>query len=439
MNRKEAEDYIYKSYLKAERFQSYDKKDSVKRNPQFSRDIIREKCIAPCVVVTGSKGKGSVANMISQVLQTKLDVGLMTSPHLVDFCERFRYNGVAISDSDFVRHIEAIRSAFDAVDASIPMDKCVSPMGIQTALALSYFNERKTRFNVFECGKGAKFDDVNNVRHQYAIINSIFPEHTRELGETVEEIAADKSHVITGEQVCVYVAEQQPTVMDVIAQRAKAYDVPLKVYGVDFRCENIKYTVSGMQFDVVIGSDVYSDIVIPLMGEHQARNCALALCLCRDVLGSFDESAVKSNLRAIDWPGRMEILSTQPFVMLDACINSASTVNVKSVLEFLGINKYTLVVGIPDDKDYAGVVASMQGNAAYTILTKSQNAHYVFTEKQKARLATLGIDAILTDSVAGAIHEAKMKGLPIIILGTTSVVSEVKIYILSVGKRSVGL
>ena len=112
MNKKQAEDFVYKSYLKAQEFQKYNSKDSEKRRNDLTFDLIRKKAGTPCVVVTGSKGKGSVANMISQILQTKYTVGLMTSPHIVDFCERFRVNGGKISDNEFAKQIELILFAF---------------------------------------------------------------------------------------------------------------------------------------------------------------------------------------------------------------------------------------------------------------------------------------------------------------------------------------
>ena len=99
----------------------------------------------------------------------------------------------------------------------------------------------------------------------------------------MEEIAEDKAHVINGEQKCVYVAEQEKDVLKVIENRAARYQVPVKVYGKDFLAEKIRYTKEGMLFDVVIEEERYTDILIPLLGEHQAKNCALAMALCRDV------------------------------------------------------------------------------------------------------------------------------------------------------------
>ena len=450
MNKKQAEDFIYKSYLKAQKYQKYDSKDSEKRRNDLTYNLLRKKTGIPCVVVTGSKGKGSVSNMISQIMQSEYTVGLMTSPHIVDFCERFRVNGGKITDKDFAEQMTLIQDEIENIDASIPEDVCISPMGIQAYLALNYFESQETQFNVFECGKGAKYDDVNNIRHEYAVINSIFLEHTRELGGTIEEIAEDKAHVITGEQKCVYVAEQNPSVLKIIQNRAECLNVPIKMYGQDFRAERIRYTKEGMIFDIVVGKKVYSDISIPLLGEHQAKNCALAFALCRDVLenenllekkeklenqnlserkdksNNWNLLKIKSNLSKINWPGRMEVISKEPFILLDACINEKSCENVIKVLRHLEIDDATVIVGIPDDKDYVGVVQAMKKAASSIILTKSQNPHYVFTRRQQERLREEGIETTWTESVSEAIDLAVKKDKPVVILGTTSVIAEVK-------------
>ena len=434
---KEAEDFVYASYLRASTHQDYAAKDAGKRHPELTRSLLRQKSIAPCVVVTGSKGKGSVANMISRILQTNLSVGLMTSPHITDFRERFRVNDTMIREADFCRLMAQIQPEILDIASDLPESVCISPMGIQADLALTYFSEKHTDFNVFECGKGAKYDDVNNIRHDYAVINRIFLEHTRELGDTLAAIAEDKTHVITGEQKCVYFAEQEPEVLEVLVRRAEAMQVPYKIYGRDFQAENIRYTCSGMLFDVVIGDNIYPDLQIPLLGEHQAKNCALALAVCMDVMADLCRESdtlyifsdtmcnqIRRQLSAIHHPGRMEILSSDPFVLLDACINSASCENVKDVLQHLGIQNCTVIVGIPEDKDYAGVVRSMKDVAARIILTRSGNPHYHFSQHQWEVLMQEGILTEWTDSVKQALNLANSFSDAIVILGTTSVISE---------------
>ena len=485
---KDAEDFVYQSYLHAAAHQDYAAGDALKRHPELTGTLLREKSHTPCVVVTGSKGKGSVANMLSRILQTKYSVGLMTSPHITDFRERFRVNDAMISEEDFCRVMTQIQPEIADIADKLPNDVCISPMGIQADLALTWFGEKHTDFNVFECGKGAKYDDVNNIRHDYAVINRIFLEHTRELGGTLAAIAQDKAHVITGEQKCVYIAEQDPAVLDILLQRAAALQVPCKVYGRDFRAEHICYTRSGMQFDAVIGDNVYPELQVPLLGEHQAKNAVLALALCVDVFSrlpgtdkeltlvnhiygesvtsntSFDKGSaenystdklpvslqdIRNSLSSLRWPGRMEILQANPFIMLDACIHSASCENVKNVLRHLGIRKCTVIVGIPDDKDYAGVVRSMSEIAERIILTRSQNPHYRFTKKQQETLAQEGIVTEWTDSLKqafallssstqvpcnndnGAVLRVNDQGYQqqsVIILGTTSVISETEAF-----------
>lgn len=427
MNKKEAEDYIYKSYLKAEKYQKYDEIDANKRRPDLSKDTIEKLSKTDTVVVTGSKGKGSVSCMISQILQTKMKVGMLTSPHLVDFCERFKIDGQNISDIDLIKHIEKVKPIFDKIDKEIPFNVCISPIGIQVAVALSYFNDNRTDFNIMECGKGAKYDDVNNVIHQYSVINSIFLEHTRELGNTLEKIAEDKSHVITKGQRCVYIAKQEDNVLEVLEKRAQSMGVQTKLYGIDFEAKNIRYTCKGMLFDVMADNKLFKDITVPLLGDHQARNCALAFALCKDVLGDLEINQVKNNLLSLNWPGRMEIISSSPFIMLDACINRESCQNIIKVINYLKIEKSTIIIGIPDDKDYFGVAEAMQNYAEMIILTKSQNQHYVFSEKQTSVLKDHGIIASRIPDIEESIRFAKTATNPIIILGTTSVVSEVKI------------
>lgn len=430
---KEAEDFVYASYLLAAAHQDYAAKDAGKRHPELTKSLLQQKSGTPCVIVTGSKGKGSVANMISQILQTKYTVGLMTSPHITDFRERFRVNGTMINEVDFCRLMTEIQPEIQEIASDLPESVCISPMGIQADLALTYFQEKHTDFNVLECGKGAKYDDVNNVCHDYAVINRIFLEHTRELGNTLTTIAEDKSHVITGEQKCVYLAQQEPEVLKVLVDRADALQVPYKVYGRDFYAENIRYTCSGMQFDVVIGDHIYPDFQIPLLGEHQAKNCALALALCADALSdlcgesvAFPLPAVRKSLSRLRWPGRMEVLRSNPLILLDACINSASCANVKEVMQHLDIQNCTVIVGIPEDKDYAGVVRSMKDMTARILLTRSGNPHYHFSKNQQETLAGEGIGTEWTDSVKQALDLATSFSDPIVILGTTSVISEVE-------------
>ena len=481
MNRKEAEDFVYSSYLRAEKYHVYEEKDAERRHPEYTRELLRKKSGTPAAIVTGSKGKGSVSKMIAEILQTKFTVGLMTSPHVEDFCERFQVNGEKVSSPLFSMLMEEIRPEIEEIDRKIPKEFCVSPMGIQADFALTWFRSRKTDFNVFECGKGAKLDDVNNILHDYAVINSVFLEHRRELGNTIAEIAEDKAHVITGREKAVFVGEQTEEAMAVIEKRAALFSVPLKVYGRDFWEENLRTEHTGIVFDLYVFGKRYRDIRLPLLGDFQAKNCALAMAVSETVFSDLSEKAsvveeslpntenlpsteslpsaesahsvsvkgsksscsvmcskstemgktlemdaVRRRLSEINWPGRLELISGEPFILLDCCINRVSTKAVKAVLAERKIEKPVSIIAIPEDKDYRGVVQEMYPLSESVILTRTNNPHYHFSEKQCERMAEEGIATEWAENFMEAMKKAEEKGLPIVILGTTSLLLEVK-------------
>lgn len=437
MNRKEAEDFVYSSYLRAEKYHGYEEKDAERRHPEFTRELLRKKSGTPAAIVTGSKGKGSVSKMIAEILQTKFTVGLMTSPHIEDFCERFQVNGEKVSSPLFSMLMEEIRPEIEEIDRKIPKEFSVSPMGIQADFALTWFRSRKTDFNVFECGKGAKLDDVNNILHDYAVMNSVFLEHRRELGNTIAEIAEDKAHVITGREKAVFVGEQTKEAMAVIEKRAALFSVPLKVYGRDFWEENLRTEHTGIVFDLYVFGKRYRDIRLPLLGDFQAKNCALAMAVSETVFSDLSDKstemgktlemdAARKRLSEINWPGRLELISGEPFILLDCCINRVSTKAVKAVLAERKIEKPVSIIAIPEDKDYRGVVQEMSPLSESVILTRTNNPHYHFSEKQCERMAEEGIATEWAENFTEAMKKAEEKGLPIVILGTTSLLPEVK-------------
>lgn len=430
MTRAEAENYIYESYLKAEKEWDYSMPDSKKRHPEFSKPILEslnQNSRVPTVLVTGSKGKGSVACMIAQILSGSGNVGLMTSPHVLKFNERFRVNGNCITDDEFCELTEKTKELFVPVRESLKSGECISPIGLQCALALQFFSNHHTDYRVFECGKGVKYDDVNQIFHEYAVINSIFLEHTRELGNTLFEIAKDKASIMTGDQKCVYVARQSEEVLEVLLQRAEETNVKMKCYGMDFWEENVRFCENGMLFDAFIGDRIYKDVFLPLLGRHQAQNGVLAMTVCLDILQKdFHIDGVMDKLKNVKWPGRMEILDNNPLTILDACINEESAGLVLDVLKEMKISKVTTIVGIPDDKDFMGVVKTIAPFSSTVILTKSSNKHYIFTKKQTEIFEENGYQNICFKELSEALTCAKKEKLPILILGTTSLIADVE-------------
>lgn len=445
MNIHEAIDYVYASYMKASPYLAYEAPDCMKRHPELTKHILQRNT-RPTVLVTGSKGKGSVSKMIAEIMGTERTVGMMTSPHITVFNERFQIDGEMVTDEALVNAIERIKPEFDEIEKTLPKEQCISPMGIQAVVALQLFEDYDVDFQVLECGKGVAYDDVGNVPHTYSVINRIFLEHTRELGKTLEEIAENKSAIITGNEKAAFISEQEREVLAIFRKKAEETGVALFEYGTHFWCENIEFTSKGMRFDVVIDKKMLKNtpenddisiresdnlhirgIIIPLLGTHQAQNLALALAMCVKELGeNINIEEICKRLEHLEWSGRLEVLSENPFILLDACINKESCKNVQEVLQALKIDKIASIIAIPKDKDFLGVTECMTRVSSAIFLTKTGNPHYVFGPEQVALLEQKGIHCVWVDSVKNAIELAKKEKLPICILGTTSLITDVK-------------
>ena len=233
----------------------------------------------------------------------------------------------------------------------------------------------------------------------------------------------------------IYCGSQTDEVRDIIVGRADEEGVPLKLFGRDFEVSDVSFLDNGMSCTVTVSGHRYENLEITLMGSAQCRNLALALQAAEDIIGEGflqsdeDMDRLRAALKGLNWFGRLSLLSRDPFILVDCCINRASAGPAMEVLKELGIKKAVVILVIPDDKDYLGVAKAMEGISKTIILTKSQNVHYVFTNLQQEDLEQHNIESTWIDTVEGALNKAKALGGPTVILGTTSVVSEVcKIY-----------
>ncbi len=429
MNAHAAENYIYRSYNLAHntakmggdaRIDLDLRPDRDKRHPELSADILRELERAPNVLVTGSKGKGSTAAMLAAMLRRHGPVGLLTSPHLAEFRERIRVDCQMITEEDFTASVERLRPRFDAVQARLGAGEFISPIGVQAAVALDWFARRGTAINVLECGKGVQFDDVNNVSRKAAIINTIFLEHTRELGASLEEIARDKTHIIDSEMEAVFVGLQTPEVITIIEERARTLGVPVYAYGRDFDTSNVRWGTGGMIADVRVGEFALTDVTIPLLGEHQVRNFALAFACALHLGANVDNSlASVANVR---WPGRLEMVREDPPLLLDACINRQCAEDVLATLESLNLTDVCAIVGIPDDKDWLGVLEALDGKVSEIVLTRASNPHYLFTDRQAAEGKCLRTAVVDTSDLSEALEYVGDRSA--VVIGTTAIIAD---------------
>lgn len=428
MTRQEAEDYVFASYMRAQKYLSYDIPDSMKRHPGFTKEIIRSLFKGtPSVAVTGSKGKGSAAYILANLLSPYGRCGLMTGPHIESFNERFRVDSELISDSEFTDIVSGLKGLFDAIPCDTDKGEFISPIGIETSIAEVFFSRHQTRFDIYECGKGVKYDDVGNVPADYGIINSVFLEHTRELGGSLKEIAEDKACIIRPGMRSIYSAEQSEEVMDIIRAGAEENGVTLKCYGRDFEASDIRFLKSGMSCTVTTSNRVYRDIEISLMGSFQCCNLALAISAAEDIteggFSSSDESRMRESLKKLDWFGRLSVIRREPFLLADCCINRSSLSGAFEVIDKLNIKNPLFILVIPDDKDYAGVAETIARCGYDIILSGVSSRHYRFSGARKERLLNSGIECGYNGDLADVL---KNTGRPSVVLGTTAMLPELR-------------
>jgi len=312
-------------------------------NPQDSLQFIH---------IAGTNGKGSVAAMIHSVLSAAgYKTGLYTSPHLVSFCERFQINGQPISEADVVRLVQQIRPLLDKIGAH-PEFRPPTFFETVTAMALQYFRERGVEIVVWETGLGGRLDATNVVTPLVSVITNIAFDHMQYLGETLPQIATEKCGIIKPD-IPVVTAATKPAALDVIRNSAAAQRCPLTVVSDHLRVDRLAESESRQRVRLATAAHDYGTLTIPLLGAHQAINCATAVAALE--ASALDASAddVREGLARTRWPGRFQIVNREPTVVLDGAHNADAAERLAAALrEHFAGHQLTLILGVLRDKNY---------------------------------------------------------------------------------------
>jgi len=314
----------------------------------------------PAIIIAGTNGKGSTAAMTASILSSAgYNVGLYTSPHLVDVRERIMVNGKKISRKDFNRTIEQVKEE---------VTQPVTYFEFLTAAAFVYFRNRKIDIAVLEVGLGGRLDATNVCTPLVSVVTNIHYDHTAYLGNTLESITREKTGIVKPGGICLTAAKQKIVlkVMEEVClkRRAKLYrfgrDIKIK------KQQNGLLTYQGFSRNL-------KNIEMPLRGEHQTFNSALALAtveLCARRGFSVDEEAMLAGLKKTHWEARMEILQERPLFLLDGAHNPAGIDSLCRALkkDFSG-RRLILIFAALADKDYHMMLKRIIPLAHTVILT----------------------------------------------------------------------
>ncbi|MGH3242781.1 MAG: bifunctional folylpolyglutamate synthase/dihydrofolate synthase [Spirillospora sp.] len=354
----------------------------------------------PVIHIAGTNGKTSTARLVEALLRERgLRTGLFTSPELTSLRERIAIDGEPLSEERFVEAYEDVLPFAQIVDGKHEVR--LSFFEMLTAMAYAAFADAPVDVAVVEAGMGGAWDATNVADGAVAVITPIGLDHTRYLGDTLEQIAAEKAGIIKPESVTV-LALQPVEAAEVLLRRVVEAGAAAAREGVEYGVLSRDVAFGGQQLRLQGLHGVYDEIFLPLFGEHQASNAATALAAVEAFAsgaptrgepnleaatriapgevylgggeGQLDPALVRSGFAKSASPGRLEVARTGPTVLLDAAHNPPGmAATVATVTESFGFTRLAGVLAIAADKDVAGVLDQLEPVVAELVVTRNSS------------------------------------------------------------------
>ncbi|HKA68557.1 MAG TPA: folylpolyglutamate synthase/dihydrofolate synthase family protein [Actinomycetes bacterium] len=330
----------------------------------------------PIIQVAGTNGKTSTARMVESLLRAfGLRTGLFTSPHVESMTERIALAGRPIDPVRFVSTYEDIEPYLRLVDERSQTP--VSYFEAMTTLAYAAFADAPVDVAVVEVGLGGRWDATNAADAQVAIVTPIDLDHVNYLGDTLEEIAAEKAGIIKPGSVVV-LAQQRLPAAEVLLRAAAAADATVARETVEFGVLHRELAMGGQVLSLQGLAGSYEEVFLPLYGEHQARNAACALAAVEAFFGATTErlriDLVIEGFGSVTSPGRLEVVKRGPTVLLDAAHNPAgAAATAAAVQESFSFTRLVGVIAIMVDKDARGVLEALEPVLDEVVVTQNSS------------------------------------------------------------------
>ncbi len=328
----------------------------------------------PSVHIAGTKGKGSTCTMLAEMLRAcGLRVGLYTSPHICDIRERIRINGDVVTQAAMTRLINRV----EPILSNMAPDKPTF-FEIFTALAFQHFADEKVDVAVIETGLGGRLDSTNILEPAVCGLTSISLDHMHQLGPTVAHIAGEKAGIFKKNIPAVSVP-QTSDAKRVLRKAARETGTPLLFTGEDvefsYRVESSRTEGCHTRICLTTPRSRFEHLPVPLLGEHQAVNCGLALALLDQLKLkglAIDDSKAMHGLTTLKLPGRMELIRTDPRILLDGAHNAASMqCLMRAIAQHIPYDSMVMIFGCAGDKDINGMMEQIATGADKVIFTRA--------------------------------------------------------------------
>lgn len=314
--------------------------------------------------VAGTNGKGSTSHLLASILQEAgYKVGLFTSPHLVDFRERIRINGVMIEEEDVINFVQQNRDIITTLQPSF--------FEMTTAMAFSTFAEKKVAIAIIEVGLGGRLDATNCITPILSIITNISYDHQAILGNTLQEIATEKAGIIK-QNIPVVISEKQTEIAEVFIQKANEMQSPIYFATDQFGQFNTIATATTLKLSICKYKKKYlENLTCQLLGTYQTKNILGVMQAIEIIRNNFviNKTALTNGLaKVVDntgLRGRWQLLQTNPLVVLDVAHNQAGVQQLINELKRLVFNKIHWIIGMVKDKDIDSVIELLPEHATY--------------------------------------------------------------------------
>lgn len=386
--------------------------------------------------LTGTNGKTSTARMIDQLLRAHgLRVGLMTSPHVRALNERIVVDGEPVSNQQLVDNFEDISPFLAMVDAELVAngEAPLTFFEALTVLTLAIFADAPVDVAILEVGMGGEWDSTNVANADVAVITPIDLDHVEILGPTITDIARTKSGIIKP-ATRVVSARQTAEAMTEIVFACEKNEAPLAVFGRDFFVKDTQPGVGGQLVHLTGTVGEYSNLVLPLFGDHQAENAALAVVAVEQFLGggerALDHELVEEALGLTTSPGRLQVLAHRPTVIVDGAHNPhGAAALARGLTQYFSFDPLICVLGVLREKDLTGIVEHLDAVVDRFIVTQSTSDR-AFPPEDVADVVSriAGADrTLLAPTVSDAIDAARaLAGSDggIVITGSITLVAE---------------
>jgi dihydrofolate synthase/folylpolyglutamate synthase len=355
-------------------------------------------------LIAGTNGKGSTGVCLDSILRAAgHSVGFMPKPHLISYTERVELNGASISEEDFAATLQDLMPALDAVAAEMGP---ATEFEMLTVLALDYLAPRIDTL-VCEVGLGGRLDATNALDLGVAVITNVDLDHQKYLGNTIAEIAREKAAIIKpGDRV---VTGCRGEALEIVEARAADVDAPVWRLGREILVESESLGWDGWRMDVSGPGFEHGDLRLSLVGDYQPENAALAVAAAHLLDDNIGHGDVRSGLAAAQWPGRLQVISHHPRVILDGGHNPAAMVKAGAALRrLIGSERLVAVFAMLSERDPEQLLAALRTlRPDAVVFTEPASAHGHAVEPERLD-EIYGPGSYVARPAAAALDRAKL-------------------------------